>query len=53
MGGGALGWAFAIWGTALYWLAAALYVVQVRQILAADRAQRDVSNESDGAPANG
>ena len=27
-----LGWAFAIWGTALYWLAAGLYVVQVRQL---------------------
>jgi cardiolipin synthase (CMP-forming) len=30
---GAVGWAFAIWGTALYWLAAGLYVVQVRQAL--------------------
>jgi cardiolipin synthase (CMP-forming) len=32
---GALGWAFAIWGTALYWLAAGLYVLQVRQVLRA------------------
>jgi cardiolipin synthase len=31
---GAIGWAFAIWGTALYWVAAGLYVVQVRQITA-------------------
>ena len=31
---GAVGWAFAIWGTALYWLAAGLYVVQVRQLTA-------------------
>jgi cardiolipin synthase (CMP-forming) len=29
-----IGWAFAIWGTALYWLAAGLYVVQVRQLIA-------------------
>jgi cardiolipin synthase len=35
---GALGWAFAIWGTSLYWLAAGLYVVQVRQVLRADAA---------------
>jgi cardiolipin synthase (CMP-forming) len=32
--GGAVGWAFAIWGTALYWLAAGLYVVQVRRAIA-------------------
>ncbi len=31
---GAIGWAFAIWGTALYWLAAGLYVVQVRRLIA-------------------
>ena len=31
---GDVGWAFAIWGTALYYLAAALYVIQVRQVLA-------------------
>lgn len=28
-----LGWAFAVWGTALYWWAAALYLVQVRALL--------------------
>ncbi|GAA2090070.1 CDP-alcohol phosphatidyltransferase family protein [Actinomadura alba] len=28
-----IGWAFAIWGTALYWWAAALYAVQVRRLL--------------------
>jgi cardiolipin synthase len=27
-----IGWAFAIWGTALYWYAAALYVTQVREL---------------------
>lgn len=31
-----LGWAFAGWGTALYWWAGILYVVQVRRILRAD-----------------
>jgi cardiolipin synthase len=32
------GWAFAIWGSALYWWAAWLYLVQTRQLIAADRA---------------
>jgi cardiolipin synthase (CMP-forming) len=32
------GWAFAIWGSALYWWAAWLYLVQARQLVAADRA---------------
>ncbi len=32
------GWAFALWGTALYWWAAALYLEQTRRLLAADRA---------------
>lgn len=31
------GWAFALWGTALYWWAAALYLEQARRVLAADR----------------
>jgi cardiolipin synthase len=31
------GWAFALWGTALYWWAAALYVRQARRLLALDR----------------
>ncbi len=30
------GWAFAGWGTALYWWAGMLYVVQVRRLLKAD-----------------
>jgi cardiolipin synthase (CMP-forming) len=30
------GWAFAIWGTALYWWAAVLYVRQARALLARD-----------------
>jgi cardiolipin synthase (CMP-forming) len=32
------GWAFAIWGSALYWCAALLYVEQARRILRGDRA---------------
>lgn len=32
-----LGWAFALWGTALYWVAAGIYVLQVRD-LRVDRA---------------
>lgn len=31
----ALGWAFAIWGLALYWYAAALYIEQTRRIVTA------------------
>jgi len=31
------GWAFAVWGTCLYWWAGFLYVVQVRQLLRAER----------------
>ncbi|MEY3734812.1 MAG: hypothetical protein RL347_2171 [Actinomycetota bacterium] len=31
---GALGWAFVIWGTALYWYAALLYIEQARRVLA-------------------
>ena len=30
-----VGWAFVIWGTALYWWAAGLYLVQARQLLRA------------------
>lgn len=32
-----LGWAFTIWGTGLYWWAAALYTVQARRLALADR----------------
>ncbi len=32
------GWAFAIWGSALYWWAAGLYLVQTRQLAAATAA---------------
>jgi len=30
-----IGWAFVLWGTALYWYAGGLYVVQARQVIAA------------------
>ncbi len=42
------GWAFALWGTALYWWAAALYITQARRLLATDTdtARRDESNRS-------
>jgi cardiolipin synthase len=33
-----IGWAFAIWGTALYWSAAALYLVQARMLLTGEPA---------------
>jgi len=32
-----IGWAFAIWGSALYWLAALLYVEQARRLVREDR----------------
>lgn len=32
-----VGWAFVIWGVALYWWAGALYLVQVAQLVRADR----------------
>jgi cardiolipin synthase len=35
---GAFGWAFVAWGTALYWWAGGLYVVQARGLLRADLA---------------
>lgn len=34
-----LGWAFLVWGTALYWWAGMLYLVQVRGVVVADRAR--------------
>jgi CDP-diacylglycerol--glycerol-3-phosphate 3-phosphatidyltransferase len=35
-----LGWAFATWGSTLYWWAGILYVVQVRQLLRPERTER-------------
>lgn len=39
--GSVFGWAFAGWGTTLYWWAGILYVVQVRRIVKADAATAD------------
>jgi len=36
----AVGWAFLWWGTGLYWLAGALYAVQVRDLVRAEKAER-------------
>jgi cardiolipin synthase len=30
-----IGWAFAWWGTVLYWIAGVMYIVQARQVVAA------------------
>jgi len=49
---GAIGWAFAIWGTALYWMAAGLYVLQVRRAVRGDRPEAD-TRAAEGTPANG
>lgn len=35
-----IGWAFAWWGTAFYWVAAVLYAVQTRDVVRAARAAR-------------
>lgn len=37
---GAMGWALAWWGLALYWVAGALYVVQARQLVQAVRGRQ-------------
>jgi cardiolipin synthase len=47
----AFGWAFAIWGTALYWWAGVLYAVQVRQLVLADRAGLPPAPERGAGPA--
>jgi cardiolipin synthase len=42
-----LGWAFAAWGSTLYWWAGVLYVVQVRQLVRAD------GSDDSGGPVEG
>lgn len=37
---GVFGWAFAVWGTGLYWWAGVLYVVQVRRMVKSARAAK-------------
>jgi cardiolipin synthase (CMP-forming) len=39
----AFGWAFAIWGTALYWLAGLFYVIQVREVVTSARGEMAVA----------
>jgi cardiolipin synthase len=39
------GWAFAIWGSALYWCAGYLYIVQARRLLAAGPPDRTPAQE--------
>ena len=36
-----LGWAFAVWGVVLYWVAGVVYAVQVRSLVRADRAAQE------------
>ena len=48
------GWAFAIWGTGLYWWAAVLYLEQTRQIVATTRqgdtaGQENIAGQQDTA----
>jgi cardiolipin synthase len=38
-----IGWAFVVWGTALYWWAAVLYMRQTRQLVVADRTKGSTS----------
>lgn len=48
-----VGWAFAIWGTALYWWAGVMYAVQARRLVAADRAAPAPPPGPSGPPAPG
>jgi cardiolipin synthase (CMP-forming) len=45
-----VGWAFAIWGTALYWVAGVLYVEQARRLLRADHAGHSPGEVPRGDP---
>ena len=48
------GWAFAIWGRALYWCAAVLYVEQARRLIAADpRAGGRAARQADATGRDG
>src|SRR6266487_2822190 len=47
------GWAFAVWGTALYWWAAVLYGEQARRLIAADRWHNQRSGIGAGHPGDG
>jgi len=40
------GWAFAIWGSALYWCAGLLYAEQARRLIRADRDRQEADTEA-------
>lgn len=42
------GWAFALWGTALYWWAAVLYLEQARRLLATDPSEDVAARHGEG-----
>jgi cardiolipin synthase len=44
------GWAFAIWGSALYWWAAGLYLAQARQLIAGERREAPAPESVVAAP---
>jgi cardiolipin synthase len=48
-----LGWAFAVWGTSLYWWAGVLYVAQVRRLVSVrnEKDQKHDKNEKERSPA--
>ncbi|HXW45730.1 MAG TPA: CDP-alcohol phosphatidyltransferase family protein [Streptosporangiaceae bacterium] len=43
-----IGWSFAIWGSALYWWAAGLYIAQARQLLAESQAGHCMAARPEG-----
>jgi cardiolipin synthase (CMP-forming) len=45
-----IGWSFAIWGSALYWWAACLYIAQARQLLAETHAGQCTAARPEGGP---
>jgi cardiolipin synthase len=49
-----VGWAFVVWGTALYWWSAGLYLAQARQLLRSPQEQeKDPEQEADREAAAG
>ncbi|MDP9497531.1 MAG: CDP-alcohol phosphatidyltransferase family protein [Actinomycetota bacterium] len=45
-----LGWAFAVWGTVLYWVAGVAYAVQVRALVRAEREAQEAALDPAGEP---
>jgi cardiolipin synthase len=48
-----IGWTFVIWGSALYWWAAGLYIAQARQLLAGERTAEPAGTGGPGSPGAG